>query len=124
MKTDTEKYERPRDVGEYEQLLKAKHSGRLAKVPLTGPGYAYFRAPTNSEWDELSTLGAEGGEQRQIAFRRLVVQCFIGAFTPVPGAIESWDTILGLEGPGFPNGAAGTAVNKLAGLGERPTTYF
>lgn len=111
-------------ITEYEKGLKERNPGRLAKVPLTGPGYAYFRAPTNGEWDELSTLGAEGGEQRQIAFRRLVAQCFVGAYIDGTGAIDAWDTVLGLEGPGFSNGAAGTAVNKLAGLGERPTTYF
>lgn len=82
-------------------------------VPISGGGFAYFRRPSNEEWDELQALAGDE-DQKNIAYRRTVSMCFIGAFIPGSGELVL-NAVIDLEGPGFITGPAGKAVNMLAG---------
>lgn len=108
---------------EYEAALPA---GKKAAVPISGNGYAYFKPPTAQQWDEMQALMGDddaAGDEKRIAYRRMVYACFLGAYIPTKGEV-SLDEVCDIEGPAFITGAAGTACNKLAGAGKRPTRFL
>lgn len=103
---------------EFETSLKAKYSEtRIKKVALPRPSeWAYFRAPSQQEFDQYQSLAADGGPESQTAFKRYVSQCFVGAW-PERTLADCIEQV----GPGALSGPFGSAVNDLSGVRDRPT---
>lgn len=103
--------------------LVAKHGkGRIAFVPISGGG-AFFRQPTPEEYDDF-LAATEAGADKRAAHRAYVRACFCTALI-ADAEVSSFDAVIEHAGPAFASGAAGKAVNALAGAGERaPTRFF
>lgn len=121
MTTETTTDEQIKSTG---AALRAIH-GKIAGVVING-GVAFFRMPTAEAWDEFAAIGADEGDLRRQAFRRMVREAFCCAL--VNGAEvgpEAFDKISAGEGPAWVGTTAGNVVNKLAGAKERaPTRFF
>jgi hypothetical protein len=112
-----------KDQKAYDSQLLAKH-GKVATIPIKG-GEAYFRQPSQDEWDEMQALREDSeGAARRTPYLRLVHKCFVGAFIDGQQSAKSLDDIAKVEGPAFVSGPAGAIVNKLAGTGDRPARFL
>lgn len=99
--------------------LKEAH-GPIAAVPYGDAGeVAFFRRATEEEYDGFMTY-ADDGDVKRKAFRSMVKACFVESFP----TLRDWDQVIASAGPGWTNGPAGTAVNKLAGSKERAQSTF
>lgn len=107
---------------EYEKTLQEKHAtSRIARVAMPLGAFAYVREPTPDEYMHLQSLD---DETRRIEFRAYVKGCFVGAID-ADGNVLSFDDVQKRAGVAFvAGGALGNAVNKLAGVGEAPTTFL
>lgn len=115
------------NLKEYQAKIRAEVNGPVAAVGIAGgTGRAFFRRPTQDEWDEWLLLSADGGSAQRTAYARLVSGCFLGAWTPHTLDNLTFDQVVTLEGPAFigADSGAGGAVNKLAGAGVRDTEFL
>lgn len=109
----------------YEQHIISKHGRPIAAVTLSNGGRAYVRRPKQEEYDEMQALSqTDDGEAKRVAFARYVMKCFAGALDG-NGNEMTFDDVRNLEGPAFvAGGVLGGVVNRLAGSGERTTTFL
>ena len=113
------------EKSKFESGLIGKYgAGCVASIPVKN-GAAYFRQPTAEEWEEMQALreNPDGTTNRQ-AYYRLIQKCFAGAWVNDALSSDTLEAIAAKEGPAFMGGPAGSVVNKLAGTGERQTTFL